>query len=116
MNDIKLKDLKLDYIRPDSSTAKKLSIHFRRNLISQHPAIIIGEDGKLYLFLSLTSHKISNSVKLKINPNPKKRNEESYVIFRMRANKKSAFSAPLNWTLTSSDYNLIIDYVNKKIK
>ncbi len=113
-----IKDIQLDLIKPNSSKARRLAIHIRKNNISNHPAIIIGEDGKSYLFLPMTTNPIANATQLRKNPNPhpKTRNEKSYVIFRMRANKKGAFSAPLNWTLSPSDFKLIEDYVRKKIK
>ena len=113
-----LNDIRLDLVRPNSSKAKRLAIHIRKNNISNHPAIIIGEDGKSYLFLPMTTNPIAKTIQLKKNPNPhpKTKNEKSYVIFRMRANKKSAFSTPLNWTFSPSDYKLIEDYARRKIK
>ncbi len=110
-----IKDIQLDLIKPNSSKAKRLAIHIRRNLISKHPAIIIGEDGKSYLFLPLTTNEISQTKRLSRNPNPKS-SVPSYVIFRMRENKKGAFSAPLNWTLSPQDYRIIEDYAKFKIK
>lgn len=89
-----LNDVKLDLVRPNSSRARRLAIHIRTNKISEHPAIIVGEDGKSYLFLPMTTNSIAKTTKLKKNPNPHSK-KPSYVIFRMRANKKSAFSAPL---------------------
>lgn len=115
MSDINLKDVKLEYINPKSSKARRLDIHLRNNKISHHPAIIIGEDGNSYLFLPLTSNPIAKSERLKRNPEPGNK-KPSYVVFRMRANKKGAFTAPLNWTLDPSDYKAIMDYANKKIK
>ena len=106
-----IKDIQLDLIKPNSSKAKRLAIHIRANKASSHPAIIIGEDENSYLFLPMTTNNIAHTKKLKQNPNPKS-NETSYVIFRMRANKKGAFSAPLNWTLSSQDYKMIEDYAN----
>lgn len=113
-----LNDVKLDLVRPNSSTAKRLAIHIRRNLVSRHPAIIIGEDGRSYLILPMTTNPIDKTVQLRKNPNPhpKAKDEKSYVIFRMRANKKGAFSAPLNWTLHPKDYEMIEEYARKKIK
>ena len=80
-----INDIELDLVRPSSNTARRLAIHIRKNNISNHPAIIIGEDGKSYLFLPMTTNNIAHTKKLKQNPNPKS-NETSYVIFRMRAN------------------------------
>ncbi|MDE7161334.1 MAG: hypothetical protein K2N65_01095 [Anaeroplasmataceae bacterium] len=110
--------MQLDLIKPNSSKAKRLALHIRRNLISKHPAIIIGEDGNAYLFMPMTTNPIAKTVRLKKNPNPHPRtsDEKSYIIFRMRANKKSAFSAPLNWTLSPEDYRVIEEYARKKIK
>ena len=110
-----IKDIQLDLIKPNSLKARRLAIHIRRNLISKHPAIIIGEDGKSYLFLPMTTHNIAQTKRLKTNPNPRS-NEPSYVIFRMRANKKGAFSAPLDWTLSPQDYKMIEKYAISKIK
>lgn len=109
-----IKDIKLDIIK--QSKAKRLEIHIRRNRCNKHPAIIIGEDGKSYLFMPMTSHPISNTEKLKKNPNPLNANKPSYVIFRMRSNKKGAFTAPLNWQLEPSDYKKIEEYAKSKIK
>ncbi len=60
-----IKNVQLDLIKPSSSKAKRLAIHLRANRISEHPAIIIGEDGKSYLFLPMTTHPIKNTKKLK---------------------------------------------------
>ncbi len=109
-----IKDIKLDIIKP--SKAKRLAIHIRKNRCNDHPAIIIGEDGKSYLFIPMTSNPISNTKKLKKNPNPLYPNRPSYVIFRMRSNKKGAFTAPLNWQLEPSDYKMIEEYAKRKIK
>ena len=110
-----INDIELDLVRPSSNTARRLAIHIRKNNISNHPAIIIGEDGRSYLIIPMTSEPIKKTVKLRRNPNPHSR-EDSYVIFRMRANKKSAFSAPLNWTLHPKDYEMIEEYARKKIR
>lgn len=110
-----LKDVQLDLVKPGSSKAKRLAIHIRTNKISNHPSVIIGEDGNAYLFLPMTTNPIAKTTKLNKNPNPNS-HKPSYVIFRMRANKKSAFSAPLNWTFSPSDYKKIEEYANKKIK
>ncbi len=109
-----IKDVKLDIIKP--SKAKRLFIHIRMNRCNNHPAIIIGEDGKSYLFIPMTSNPISNTKKLRQNPNPVHCNKPSYIIFRMRSNKKGAFTAPLNWQLEPSDYKMIEDYAKSKIK
>ncbi len=110
-----INDIRLDLVRPTSSTARRLAIHIRKNNISNHPTIIIGEDGQSYLFLPMTTHPIAQTVRLRRNPNPQSR-EPSYVILRMRANKKSAFSAPLNWTLSPEDYRMIEEYARKKFR
>ena len=110
-----INDIELDLVRPSSSKARRLAIHIRTNKISNHPAIIIGEDGKSYLIIPMTTNPIKQTVKLRKNPDPNS-SKTSYAIFRMRANKKSAFSAPLNWILHPKDYEMIEEYARKKIK
>lgn len=73
MDELKLKNIKLNLVKPGSLRARRLEPHIRRNRASKHPSIIIGEDGQMYLFLSMTSHPIKNTVKLSKNPNPDKK-------------------------------------------
>ncbi len=107
----------IDIIKLDSKRAKQLPPHIRKNKITGHYAIIVGEDGNAYLFLPMATEKIKRNVNYKLNPNPNpKSKHSSYVILRLRKNKKGAFSAPLDWKLSSKDLAMIIEYAKSKIK
>ena len=117
MSDIQLKNINLELIKPNSRKAKRLDVHIRKNKIAGHYAIIIGEDGNTYLYLPMTTHELGRNVSMELNPNPnRKSSKSSFVIFRMRANKKSAFTAPFNWQLSNRDLAIIIKYAKSKIK
>lgn len=110
-------NVSIDIIEPDSNEAKFLPPHIRKNKISNHYAIIIGEDGNLYLYLPMATRQIKRNVNHKLTPNPNKSsNKSSYVVLRLRKNKKGAFSAPINWELSPKDIAIIINYAKSKIK
>ena len=107
----------IDIINPKSKKAKLLPPHIRKNKITGHYAIIIAEDGDAYLFLPMVTKELSRNKNYPLNPNPNRSStRSSYVILRLRRNKKGAFTAPLDWKLSPKDLEMIIAYAKSKIK
>lgn len=68
--------------------------HFRFYFVSQHPALIIDEEGKQYIFRRVTSSEFSGHHKNeKVSPNPdKRRDTPMYIVKKHDKDDKGRFS------------------------
>ena len=84
--------------------SKKFKRHFRIYFKSGHPAYIVDEDGKKFVFHRVTSQEKSGTHKnWKIFPNPDKRKKSPmYIVHQQQKDNKQCFSAKLPYNIELS--------------
>lgn len=93
--------------------------HFRKYRKSNHPSLIVGDDGREYDFIGLTHSPRSGGRKcheLSRNPDPKDV-RKSYLRRELRSDSHRSFKKPLSgWRLASEDEAYVDSFVSAKRK
>ncbi|MCI1245267.1 MAG: hypothetical protein LKG11_04935 [Bacilli bacterium] len=91
--------------------------HFRKYRKSNHPSLIVGDDGRAYDFIGLTHSPYSGGHKcheLSSNPDPRDP-RKSYLRRELRSDSHHSFRKPIpGWRLGKADEAYVDSFVSGK--